>query len=397
MGFSTGVLMPKKAFEVMRNISVLYSGTFAFLGGILAIILLEKGLDLVQIAFYYALYSLVVFLLEIPTGAFADAYGRKKAIAIGFILLIIFLAGFLILPLGPIFIAFALIVAAGDAMMSGSAEAYVVDMLSERGKMDYMHKLLAFSKSWFFSMFLVGSIIGGYLATFSINYPIILCLIFAVSGLFYSLFGLSEKRSKEDFTSAEKNTLSNMSDAVKLAMKNTSIRILMLLSILFGLGAAGFFTYWQPIMKDIAGWNTDALGIFFALISIMLIVGSRLSTYLKPSWNTVVLLFLGLSISLFFASWVAVPLLLAILILIWELFLGIYLPIESTITNRNTPSPLRATVISVRAMAFRAGWVLFGFLVFFIGADEPRVFWVIGAGFLLLGALYVLLKKSKEN
>src|SRR5262245_4522745 len=41
--------------------------------------LLRCGLDLFQINVVLAVYLLTVFALEIPTGAFADRYGRRRS------------------------------------------------------------------------------------------------------------------------------------------------------------------------------------------------------------------------------------------------------------------------------------------------------------------------------
>lgn len=388
--------MPKKAFDTFRNISVLYSGTFAFMAGILSIILLQKGLDLSQVGFYLVLYSISVLLLEVPTGAFADAYGRKKAILLGFFLQVVFLSGFILLPNGSVFIAFAFIVAAADSMLSGSAEAYAIDLLSERGKLDYTHKLLASAKSWQFATFLIGSIIGGYVATFSIIYPVLLCIVFAVFGFLYSWMGLPDDRAKTNFVRSEKKILSNMSDALHYSLANASIRTICLLSLLMGLGSFGLFAYWQPVLKEFAGWNTDSLGVFFALISTSIILGSKISSYLRSDWNTLVLLLFGLFIFLLIAALIPMPLAIAGSIVLWELFWGAYITLENTITNYNATSELRATIISVRSMFYRLGWVVFGFVIALIGTGEPRLFWLMGALFLLVGSVVAFIQSRNS-
>ncbi len=386
--------MPKKAFEVMRNITVLQTATFAFIVGIASIILLDKGLDYTTLGFWVMFYSASVLLLEVPTGAFADAYGRKKAIIAGFVFQFLFLAGLLFSPNVAALMAVAVLGAVGDSMLSGSKEAHVVDILSERGRAGLTHRLLSSGLSWQHSTFIIGSVIGGYVATFSIDYALLLCMLFAVIGFIYTL-GLSEKRTEKDFVTAEKNIVANMSKALSQSLKNPALRTIFILSLLFGLAAFGLFNYWQPVMREIAGWDTLAMGLFFSLISIMVIIGSRISPYLEADWGTVVLVYLGFGVLLFLAGWTPVPLAAAGFILLWQILLGINGPVGGTIVNRNTPSEIRATVLSLGALSTRLGMVLFGFLVFFIGADEPRLFWIIGAGFLLLGALFVLFRKPK--
>lgn len=388
-------VMPKKAFEVMRNITVLQSATFAFMVGIASIILLDKGLDLATLGFWVMLYSASVLLLEVPTGAFADAYGRKKAIIASFVLRLIFLTGLLLSPNALILMALAFVGALSDSFISGSKEAHVVDILSERGKSGYTHSVLSSGLSWQHATFILGSVGGGYLATFSVDYALLLCLVFAIIGLFYSWFSLTENRMGKSFATAEKNIISNMSKAVKQSLDNKALRTIFVLRLLFGFAAFGLFNYWQPVMRDIAGWNTFAMGIFFSLMSIMVIIGSKISPYLKANWNTIILVYLAFSALLFLAGWTAIPLTAAVFLLLWQIFLGINGPISGTIVNRITPSEIRATVLSVGALSTKLGMVLFGFLIFFIGANEPRLFWIIGSGFLLFGALIVLFTKPR--
>jgi len=45
---------------------------------VMALLQLEKGLDLFQIGITIAVYSGTVILLELPTGGLADAIGRKS-------------------------------------------------------------------------------------------------------------------------------------------------------------------------------------------------------------------------------------------------------------------------------------------------------------------------------
>lgn len=388
--------MPKKAFDTYRNIAVLEAGTFAFLAGTIVIILMAKGLNLAEIGVYFALYSAGVFLLEVPTGAFADAYGRKKAIMISFLLQAIFLAGFVLLPNGPWFMAFALVAAFSDSMMSGSAEAYAVKMLEEIGKLDYTHRLIASTRSWRSVIFLIGPILGGFLGLFSLTYPILLCMAFALMGLIYSYLWLRDDTPKKHYTEAWKDIMPYIRNAFGEAARNKSLRLLFAVVLVIGFGSFGLFSYWQPMLKEILGWDTLSLGLFFSLISIANIIGYRISTCLKPNWTTLALILLGLFATLSVAWWTVIPLALAGSILLFEVIWGAYMPVEGHITNQNAPSDIRATVISVRTMTFRVGWAVMGIWVGLAGLGDPKILWIIGAVFLLAGAIMVWINRKQD-
>lgn len=378
--------MPRKAIEVFTILSVLYAGTFAFMAGHFSLLLIGKGLDQPAIALYFAIYSLAVLLLEVPTGAFADAYGRKKAVAAAFLLQVIFLSGFIMLPNGLMFTAFALIVALADSLMSGSAEAYAVNMLHERGKMDYTHKLLSSARTWGFSLYLAGSLIGGFAGTFSMIYPAAIGLPFAAAGLLYAQLALKDDSPGKDFRASERSILDITIKAVRESGRNPALGAVYLVSLLMGLGSFGLFLYWQVVLSSVAGWDEAAVGSFFALISLVIILGSRASSFLRADWRTCAILMVGLASSLALASWIAAPLAIALLILAWEALWAAYQPIEGAIINGNSPPSIRATVISVRSLSFRAGWVVLGFLVAATGLGDPRALWLAGSAFFLLAA-----------
>lgn len=389
--------MPKKAFDTYRNIALMEAGTFAFLAGSIVIILMAKGLNLAEVGIYFALYSAGVFLLEVPTGAFADAYGRRKAIIISFLFQAIFLAGFLLLPNGPWFMAFALVVALADSMMSGSAEAYAVKMLEENGKLDYTHRLIASTRSWRSLLFLIGPILGGYLGLFSLDYPVLLCMAFALAGLAYSCLGLRDDTPKKHYMEAWKDITPYMKKAFAEARRNKSLSLLFVVVLIIGFGSFGLFSYWQPVLRNILGWDTFSLGLFFSLISLANIVGYKISVCLKPNWTSLALILFGLFVALSIASWATIPFALVGSVLIFEILWGAYMPIEGHITNHNAPSDIRATVISIRTMIFRVGWTAIGMAIGLVGLGEPRMLWMIGAIFLLVGAFLVLFSMRKVS
>ena len=49
------------------------------LGPILAIFLLSRGLSLFEVFMLQAVFAIIQIVFEIPTGAFSDLLGRKKA------------------------------------------------------------------------------------------------------------------------------------------------------------------------------------------------------------------------------------------------------------------------------------------------------------------------------
>ena len=98
---------------------------------IIVIFFKENGLSLTQIMILQSVYSLTVALTEIPSGYFADFFGRKKSIIISTILSF---CGYLIFSNYCSFEAFIIaeiLIALGGSLMSGADSALMYDSLKK--------------------------------------------------------------------------------------------------------------------------------------------------------------------------------------------------------------------------------------------------------------------------
>lgn len=99
--------------------------------GIWMLYLASRGLTLFQIGIMETIYHISSFLMEIPTGAIADIYGRKVSRILGRLSTII---ATLIMIYGGETIHFAIsffFVALGNNLESGAGEALIYDSLKE--------------------------------------------------------------------------------------------------------------------------------------------------------------------------------------------------------------------------------------------------------------------------
>ena len=91
----------------------------------------SKGLSLTQIMILQGTYSLFVALFEIPSGFFADIYGRKNSILIGSIFLFL---GYVIFSFFSGFNEFLfaeILLGIGGSLISGADSAILYDTLLE--------------------------------------------------------------------------------------------------------------------------------------------------------------------------------------------------------------------------------------------------------------------------
>ena len=143
--------------------SLLFNFSHAFFFATYQLFLASRGMDLLEINIINMFFMMGIFLFEVPTGAFADNFGRKKSIVLGCLLLSV---SFLVYFSGnnlATFVVAELIGALGATFLSGALEAWVVDSLAYH---DYGEDLTrVFRQEAYFKGFsiIVASLIGGYL------------------------------------------------------------------------------------------------------------------------------------------------------------------------------------------------------------------------------------------
>ncbi|MFE5398824.1 MFS transporter [Streptomyces sp. NPDC056568] len=109
---------------------------FVLLYPVYALLFSDTGLSVWQISSLFALWSLTGVVLEVPSGAWADATSRRRLLVLGPLLTA---AGFALWVLVPSYGAFALgfvLWGAGGALGSGALEALVYDELDRDGAAD---------------------------------------------------------------------------------------------------------------------------------------------------------------------------------------------------------------------------------------------------------------------
>jgi len=122
----------------------------AFFAPIMVLFWQSHGLTMTQIMLLQSIYSLGVVVLDLPTGAFADCFGKRKSLILGTVFWTI---AFLFYGFSTQFWQFAfweLVAGVGSAFISGADRAYLHELLREEGRESEFRKL---SSTHFFDNF----------------------------------------------------------------------------------------------------------------------------------------------------------------------------------------------------------------------------------------------------
>lgn len=185
---------------------------------------LEKDLfSITNVALIFAIGAISLTIFEIPTGAIADLFGRKKTLLLSNIILLISLIFLYIGGNMFMFVLYAVISAFANALYSGTESAIIYDTLKEKKKEKYYKKIIGkYSALWPIGA-IVGSLIGGYLASISLSFPVLFTFIPQLIALILVFFLKEPKYEKE----THKNIIKHMFESSKIIIKNNQLIILL--------------------------------------------------------------------------------------------------------------------------------------------------------------------------
>lgn len=330
----------------------------------------SRGLTNTQIGLLGTVYCVTVMFFEAPTGALADHFGRRKAMAVGSLLMAL---GCVIDYLGRSFWTFAAgdgFLALGMTLTSGADSAYLFDLLRSAGR-DQEYRRLEGSAS---AAKLIGTalalIAGGVIGHYDLALPYALsagiCLISVVVALLLSEAPRGSGEGQAQWL------VPLIRSAVNEVRRVRRLRYAIGFSILvFCLLREGMYLY--PIYLKQAHFDVRMTGTMLALLSLVSAwaayriedlqswIGERALLIALPLVMAVTYLAMGR----WFAGWGLSLLVLQMLVN------GIYSPLSKDLLNREIPdSRQRATVLSMESISRR---LAFGIASPLVGLFLDRV------------------------
>ena len=114
----------------------------------LVLVLLDKGLDFLDVGLLVATRELVVNLLEVPSGAVADLWGRRSSLMLAFVAYLVSFGTFHGADSFPWLVLAMALYGVGDAFRSGSHKAILFDWLAAQGRQGEKARVYGLTRSW---------------------------------------------------------------------------------------------------------------------------------------------------------------------------------------------------------------------------------------------------------
>ncbi len=347
------------------RVSYIYSfiSSFDFTDAIWVLYLAFRGMSLFEIGLLEGVFHVTSLIFEMPTGAIADTFGRKRAIILGRISAIV--SG-LLLFFGRSFFVFALAMifsAVSFNLNSGSDDALVYDSLKKHGLEELFLKING-RRGFLLNLgCALGSLVGGIISDshFDILY-LFVCgarTVALIIALFFDEVEASEKEERA-------TVFQTFKSAVKILRDNREVLRLSIYSALTSTLYMTVFFYSQEYYSS-RGLQTSRIAIILLFGGIAAALGSlagdKLARMLKGSFVFFCSALIALSITAFFLG--SLPVIIAGTIITEFFSSALYYYLLNGV-NELIPSEQRATLISFESMVYSlfmiaifplAGWL----------------------------------------
>jgi MFS family permease len=364
---------------------VLFNARFYY--PVFTILFLDYGLTLAQFTILNAVWAVTIVLAEVPSGAMADIFGRRKLVLLAAGLMVLEMSIIAIVPLGHgplVFAAFLfnrICSGLAEAAASGADEALAYDTLKENGLESEWPRVLEHLGRWMAVGFFLAMIIGAFvydpqwmsavLNAFGmqvaltqqdvIRLPVLLTLASSL-GVLACAWGMREPGSFQatPFSSEQlRQSFLRVLQAGKWILEHRFILFVILAGMILDSVARQFITLGAEYFRFI-GIPTGFFGPIWAgmgLLGWLYAWWARLAVERFSPMGNLVLLSLVLFAALVGASAVTSIFGLAFVLPMdaMMIFVGFF---QSHYINREVGSEQRATVLSFRGLALNVGFGL---------------------------------------
>lgn len=322
--------------------------------GLWMIYLASRGFSLIHLGILESIFHTTSFLMEIPTGAVADIWGRKTSRIIGRVFYLISLM-LLFLSTNFLFQLIGFIICSiGYNLESGAGEALLYDSLDTETK-ETQYMSIAGKKEFVLQCScIVSLIIGGYIATRSYNYVFGLSIFVVIMSILTALtfvepnISKSYQKSMNILVMIKEQTLNSF----KVILEKKQIAFFIIFSELIFSFTVSLFFYLQNFWVGI-GFTEFHIGIIFAIASLLTGL-TGLFTHKIEKWiggpKGIVLI---VPLFVILALWgIAFTEYKHIFYMFIGLMEGLLYVAISDYINKQIPPEYRATVLSFQSMVF---------------------------------------------
>jgi MFS family permease len=374
---------------------------------VLVLLLRARGIELPVIGALFAVYTVVVIVLELPTGSFADVLGRRRTLFLSRILSVVSLAGMAVATDVIQFGAVMALAGIARALQSGPLEAWYVD--SVRAADPEADVRRGISRAWALeaAALATGAVVGGLLPSLAtglpaggllipLSIPWLAAAALQGLGLIAVLLLMVEppNGAHAPVSRILRDVPSTVANGLRLVGGDRTIRLVLGATAAFGFALSSLETVAPVQFATLLGGEERASGAYGILVTLAFFgtsLGSagapRAAAHIGSGPRTAALVTALMAAALAGMATGASFLLVAALYVAFYLFAGLAGPLNNETLHQRVEADQRATLLSVLSLAQMSGGLVSNLLVPTIAAVSFGLGWAVAAGIVLAGAV----------
>ncbi len=386
----------KRTEHTYYLVYAMYCASWSFLTPVYTLFLLHRGLDLFEVNVVFAVYLITAFVFEVPTGAVADVFGRKASFVLSCVLRSVAFGLYWFAERLPDFLIAELVDAIGTTLATGALDAWAVDGMRAEGHAGTTEKLFARAFVYCRPLMVSAGVLGAYAANADIGTPWVLGASgFALTGLVGLLLMREDRKPPGRPHGVLAAWVTTTRDGFVTVRRNPQLAVLCFLTAATAFAVMPAWHYWPARLTDLSGSGIWLVGWMYALISAASMAASAVTPRLVAHFRRehillVACLIRGGMLMIAALSSTLAPALAGIVVM--DAVFGLSEPMMQSWMNERVESAQRATVLSVRSMAFTLGGGL-GLICLGLLARQSSIAlaWGVSATLLILVAPAFLL------
>lgn len=352
-----------------------------------AVMFTDFGTSPWQFGMLLTSWSLTAFLLEVPSGVWADKYSRKHILIIGQLIRAVGYGFWLFMPTFIGFLVGFILWGVKSALTSGTFEALVYDELKRLKKEEVYAKILGRTKSIYFMAILLANVLASLGILMGYSFVLVLSI---ASVLLAGLSIITLPPAKKVESTHETEYFQLLKKGLFYSYHHKPVwRLILFLSLAVTIGAA-LDEFW-PIFANQAGLPKYGLGVFVAAISLTQGVASYFAYKFENKSDWFFYLLYSLNGGLLLVAAYLFQIAALALILIYSSVFTLMSTIFEARLQHQIPSSIRATVSSVKSFFLEVGAMTtfggFSLLAEWLGYQKS--FMIYGGLIMGIGVFYL--------
>jgi MFS family permease len=249
--------------------------SFCVFQGYYIIYLQKNGLSYLQMSTIFAISYAGVAIVSLPMGNVADRWGRKKAFALGAVVIGMAMSIYGLTNNFYTFLVAEIVWAVGWGLINGSNEAWIIDELAREGRSSEAARTFTTTIGLTYMLGVFGGLVASTLVVFALNLPFLIAAVLIFIGAAVVLILLSENFGDEHISRSQ-----ILKESLSFYRGSKGLQFLTAAEAFRNISAVIYLFMYQPYLVA-TGLGEEYLGLYYSVLMICSAAGSLLAPFMS--------------------------------------------------------------------------------------------------------------------